>query len=640
MTLTPATMFMLTTLITLLVLPAAGARAATKDLGGGFADHGVASPFSQTRGTVATIDGAGRNVVLVWLFDHRGGYALLVIDADTGRSEQFPMPFPAGDAPYASVLSSGNKLYTHFNSHFVEFDPAKRAFTFFQKTTPQMAMGMTEDDDGVIWSVTYPQSGVVSFDPKTRAFKDYGHVYKQNWAQYQRYVAADDAGWIYVGLGSAASQILAFDPASGQATPIVPEAERAKGTAYVYRDLNGRVYGQDLKDAGQWYELYRGSAARIDKPATMRPKPIITGNQGLFHAVFPDGRRVTSCDLIERRLIIEDTKTGTTKAVEFTYESDGAGLMGVAAAPDGTISGGTFFPFRFFSYDPRTDQWVNRRTYGQYNTVARQGDRLFFGGYGGGFLAEWDPASPWRDPKKGDATANPAYLFDCTPTIHRPHELLAHPDGKTLIMGGTPEYGYTGGGLLFWDRESRTRTLLSDADVVPDQSTTALSPLPDGKLLGGTTTSPGSGGEKKAAEAELYLMDMATKSVEWHAAVIPGVQQYTDLYAGPGGLVFGIADRKTFFVFDAPARKLVHQRAVDQEFGPSVGEQGPRVFVPTPDGQVYLLFAKAIVRLDPATFTLTKVAEPPVTIDAGGDYLDGRIYFRHSSHLCSYDLGP
>ena len=115
--------------------------------------------------------------MLVWLFDHRGGYALLMIDAETGDSQEYAVPFPpGGDCPYASILSSRNKYYTHFNSYFCEFDPAKRAFTFFEKTAPQMAMGMTEDDNGVIWSVTYPNSGVVSFDPETREFTDFGHV--------------------------------------------------------------------------------------------------------------------------------------------------------------------------------------------------------------------------------------------------------------------------------------------------------------------------------------------------------------------------------------------------------------------------------------------------------------------------------
>jgi hypothetical protein len=133
---------------------------ATVDLGNGFADHGVAVPISFHRGTVATVDGQGHRVILSWLRDHRGTYELLLVDVDAGKAQEFPLPFPVGDDPFASIFSTGNKFYTHFNSHFVEFDPLKRAFTFSKKTVPQMAMSMTEDDQGVIWSATYPQSGV------------------------------------------------------------------------------------------------------------------------------------------------------------------------------------------------------------------------------------------------------------------------------------------------------------------------------------------------------------------------------------------------------------------------------------------------------------------------------------------------
>ena len=62
-------------IVLLMTLMAPAASGATEDLGNGFQDHGVATPVSNHRGTVATIDGQGRNVVLVWLFDHRGGYA-------------------------------------------------------------------------------------------------------------------------------------------------------------------------------------------------------------------------------------------------------------------------------------------------------------------------------------------------------------------------------------------------------------------------------------------------------------------------------------------------------------------------------------------------------------------------------------
>ena len=61
---------------------------ARDDLGNGFMHHGVATPVSNHRGTVATDDGAGRNLVLLWLFDHRGGYALLEIEASTGQAGQ------------------------------------------------------------------------------------------------------------------------------------------------------------------------------------------------------------------------------------------------------------------------------------------------------------------------------------------------------------------------------------------------------------------------------------------------------------------------------------------------------------------------------------------------------------------------
>ena len=38
--------------------------AATQELGNGFYDHGVATPISNHRGTVATVDGDGRNVAM------------------------------------------------------------------------------------------------------------------------------------------------------------------------------------------------------------------------------------------------------------------------------------------------------------------------------------------------------------------------------------------------------------------------------------------------------------------------------------------------------------------------------------------------------------------------------------------------
>ncbi len=626
-------------LAALICLQTAAATPATKDLGQGFSDHGVATPSSCHRGAVATADAEGRPLWLAWLMDHRGCYALLVVDVDAGKAEQHPVPFPLGDSPFASILSSRGKFYSHFGSHFVEFDPVKREFTICRKTVPQMAMSMTEDQHGVIWSATYPQSGLASYDPQTGLFNDYGHLYKQNWAQYPRSVAADDAGWVYLGVGSTACQIIAFDPRSRQAVPLVPESQRAHGSASVFAGTDGKVYGQpNTSQSDNWLALHQGKATAVGKRPKFTPQSLIAGSQGLYHASFPDGRRVQNFDLLEQVLVVEDPKTKSRKTIQFECQSEGAHVMGVAAAPNGTVCGGSAFPMRFFSYDPRGDQWVRRTAFGQWNTVGTQGDRFFVGAYSGGHLLEWDPAAPWVDTVEGRQDCNPRVLTRCSPDIIRPARLLMHPDGRTIIMGGTPAYGMTGGGLLFWDRSSGQRVLLTHQQVIPDQATTSLVALEGGKLLGGTTTSPGTGGETKAKQAELYLLDQATKAIQWHAPLIPAAQGYTDLCLGPDGLVWGFADRTVFFVFDPATRKIVHQRSIAADFTATVSHQGPRVFVQGPKGEVCALFVRAICQIEPQDWQFKLLARSPVPIGAGGDVCQGRIWFASGSHLCSYRL--
>lgn len=612
------------------------------DLGKGFFDHGVTYPVSSHRGCVATVDGNGRDVVLLWLYDHRGGYALLMIDAETGKSEEFPVPFkldiPYGDTPYSSILSSKNKFYTFYNNNFAEFDPVKRAFTFTTPASPQMAMTMTEDEHGVIWAVTYPKSGVVSFNPETREFKDYGYVYNQNWRQYPRNVSIDDKGYIYFGIGNTASQIIAFNPATKEAKPILSEAERKRGSAYVYGDQNGKVYGKASSDPKEeWFELYKGNAVKIGKHDVINPKKIITGSQNLFHQVFPDGKKIKTLDLENRILVVEDPQAKTEKKVIFDYTSDGALVMGVGTSPDHTIVGGTTFPMRFFRYSPKTNKFDNAEAFGQFNALAAQGNRIYFGSYSQGALLEWDPSKPWVNTKVGEKT-NPLHIAASSLVTHRPHRILACTDGKTIIMSGTPEYGYTGGGLIFWDRKKKDAIVLKDSAIILDQSTMSMVALPGGKFLGGTTTEAGTGGEKKAKEAELYIMDVVSKKVEWHSALIPGVQNYSDLCVGADGLIYGIAELKKFFVFDPVKRAIIHQEDVESSFGRTTWAQSPRIFITGSNKDIYLLFVKGIVKVEPGTYKLSMIAESPLPINAGGDYLNGRIYYISGSHLISYKL--
>lgn len=616
------------------VAPAPGAKpaAATTNSVIVFTDHGVVVPIATSRGIVAASGAKGRAAALVWLYDHRGSYALLQIDADTGKSIQRPVPFPwGGDAPFSSILSSGNKYYTHFGSHFCEYDPVSRDFTFWTNTAPRMAMDIAEDKDGVIWSATYPHSGIVSFNPKTRAFKDYGRLYPQNWAAYPSGVSVDDAGWVYWAIGNAACQILAFDPGTGIVKPLVPEEKRRPGGASVQRAANGRVYVSLGRQEG-WSECLAGEIKKIEGSPPPRQAFGAGGSQGRPPMQFSDGRRLVKVDLEARVMVVEDAGTNVARTVSFEYQTQGAAIMGVEAAPDGTICGGTTFPARFFSYNPATGRLINRLALGQWNTLARQGGRFYIGAYTGGVLQEWDPSRAWVDTKAGNTNSNPLYLTDSRPHILRPHVLLAHPDGKTIVMGGTPGYGLTGGGLRFWDRETRQPRLITHTNIIPEHSTLSLAPLPGGKLLGGTTTAPGTGGIRKAEVAELYVMDMATARVEWHQAPLPGVQSYTALIPGAKGMIFGFADRRRFFVFDPMDRRVVHETDVGDTFGMTVGGQGPRIFVPGENGSIYILFNRGVAELDQKTFSISMLAEFPASIDLGGASM-GRLISNENAGL-------
>jgi hypothetical protein len=133
-------------------------------------------------------------------------------------------------------------------------------------------------------------------------------------------------------------------------------------------------------------------------------------------------------------------------------------------------------------------------------------------------------------------------------------------------------------------------------------------------------------------------MDMATKKVEWHEPIIPGAQWYTDMTMTPSGLVYGVADRKIFFVFDAAKRAIVHKFDLEPTLGQTSYEQAPRVFVAGPAGATYMMLSRGVARVDPTTYEVKLIAKAPIEIDAGGVYLDGRIYFAGGSHLYSWKV--
>ena len=590
----------------------------------GFVDHGIPTPVAQTRGVVSTVDQSGQDVVLTWLQDWRGGYAILMVNAETGASQQFDVPFkPDGDEPSAIYLSSKNRLYTLFNSQFVEFDVASKRFTFHGKVDGKTAMSLTEDKDGRIWAGTYPNNQLVSFNPQNSSLQNHGQLAKESWAQYPRSIAADAHGWVYVGSGLAASQIYAYNIQSHATQALLPSTQRVSGAAVVGQSESNVVYA---RNGQQQFMLANGKASGLSARDQVAASNLKTGAQNMVDRDFPSGRRLVSVDMHDRTLVTRDA-SGQQKSVKFNYTTQGAALTFVCATGDNKVCGGTRFPMHTFYYSAGDNKFDSEQLPRQPNVMAALGSRLYVAAYPDGKL--------FQESENGKNEFDE--VLNSYPTINRPHAMVIMGGGSQIALAGTPEYGMTGGGMMFWNRSSGQKTTVDHWHLVPNHSVQAMIELSNGMLLGGTTVAPGTGGVTKAGNSgELFLMDANSHEVRWHGAPVPGAKTITDLTVGADGLVYGLADSVDLFVFNPNNRQVVSVNRFSRELGPSVFAQGTRAFVKGADGSIYVLLYNGIGKVDTKAHTVTRVVSSPVRITVGGAAANGRIYFGSNNHLYSW----
>ena len=590
----------------------------------GFVDHGIPTPVAQTRGVVSTVDQSGQDVILTWLQDWRGGYAILMVNAETGASQQFDVPFkPDGDEPSAIYLSSKNRLYTLFNSQFVEFDVASKRFTFHGKVNGKTAMSLTEDKDGRIWAATYPNNQLVSFNPQNSSLQNHGQLAKESWTQYPRSIAVDAHGWVYVGSGLAASQIYAYNIQSHATQALLSSSQRVSGTAVVTQSQSNVVYARNGR---QQFMLTNGKASGLSTGAQVAESNLKGGAQNLVDREFPSGRRLVSVDMHDRTLVTRDA-SGQQKTVKFNYTTQGAALTFVCATGDNKVCGGTRFPMHTFYYNAGDNKFDSKQLPRQPNVMAALGSRLYVAAYPDGKL--------FQESENGKNEFSE--VLNAYPSINRPHAMLIMGGGSQIALAGTPEYGTTGGGMMFWNRSSGQKSRIDHWHLVPNHSVQAMVELSNGMLLGGTTVAPGTGGVTKATDSsELFLMDANTHEVRWRGATVPGAKTITDLMVGTDGLVYGLADSVDLFVFNPNNRQVVSVNRFSKDLGPSVYAQGTRAFVKGTDGSIYVLLYNGIGKVDTKAHTVSRVVSSPVRITVGGAAANGRIYFGSNNHLYSW----
>lgn len=619
---------------------------------GSFTDHGVAARVSESRGMIAAEDARGNRLILALAMDRYAAAAgalrtsLLVIDAATGKTEQFwhPREDSPNGAAYALLKASTGRLYTTFGSEFVEFDVDARQWRFTQ--TAGTAMSFAEAPDGRIYFATYPTSTLFSYDPQSRRLTSHGRLDPQE--QYPSFLAVDDEGWVYAGIGTARSNLVAFHPKTGERRQLVAEAERRTGSGSVYIGIDGNVYGRGYPN-GPVYRLQGGVA----HPSAAIPPAEGAGgiSWGSSQPRFPSGGRVIDFNLPERRARVANPD-GTTVEITFDYASDGSEITRLVAGPDGRIYGSTSHPMHFIVFDPATqslEDWghIERIGGGNFPGMAAQGRYVVGGAYANGSLYAYDTTQPWNV-SPIPSRSNPRLLAEYPGPISRPRTVHAYPDGKTVIMGGFAGYGLVGGGLAIYDLEENRGRLIPNHQFIPGHSAVTLRTLPTGELIGGTSVEAPGGGHPVATVAKLFIFDLATDTVVFEmepvpdrtvfgTARLPGEREVVSLEVRDDGLVYGLTGGSQFFVFDPQRREVIHRANVSTWGSPVRTDQS---FVKAPSGEIYAVLSRGILRVDPDTFAFEPIATPPTPITAGLALVDGVLYFASGSHFWSYRLEP
>ncbi len=634
------------TLAGALCLGLAGSRSET--LPEGFEDHGPAAPVGrQTPGgsAFAVEDAGGNRIVFVKLL--AGGQAYyLFIDAETGETEQIH-PGVEGGSGARVVLASGDKVYDTVGGWFLEIDVSTREVRRLGRIAGHDSRAYTVGPDGVIYAGIVRSGALVSYNPATGKYTDHGPINEEDWSQYPRPIVADEDGWIYVGIAQKLGQVVGYHPATGERRAYIPEADRQRVglSGEVHLGEDGKVYAH--APGWGWHRLVGGEATPVDEPAEAiesRERYTIHGTSDATR--FPDGSRfrLSNRDLVLRRMEVWDAGAEEPREVGFDYESPGVRIYSMVAGPDGRIYGATGNPLHVWRFDPATGEISDWPLGGGHlNELVRQGSKLYGAKYSQGSIYEFDPSNLLNEAEtrvRFRSVQEGSYGYQGNPDmVGRPYAMLAHSDGRHVVMGGNPARVEVGGGLLIVDVERGGTTALLPEDLVPDQGVMALAELPDGDLIVGSTTAAATAGVSEADEALLYRLDWETYEVTGRWKPDPAPREIRDLIVAGDGLVYGLDSGNRFFVFDPEAGEFVHDEEV-ADYGGLTGGQAPRTMALGPDGGIYVLFRDAIARVEPDTFLHREIGRPGMPIDAGIVIHEGRLYFvaAESLRLFSYDL--
>jgi len=452
--------------------------------------------------------------------------------------------------------------------------------------------------DGVLWFGTYPHAKVMSYDPATETLRDYGSQTSD--AAYVFSLGLVD-GAVWAGTGPV-PHLYVIDPATGDRTEIQPPDHIMTNTQW--------FIGIDQRNDEVLVRLSpRGTydCAFVHLPTMTWSTTIISGvggsmptsttRAGITYQLVQNADLV-GYDIRRRRVVTTDFSHSDLPAhLATTVNSYGIDVVRAPELklPGETVAGITTDGGLWFYNLPtgrtRTIDTAILPTSSEAHGIGTGPDgQIYIGAYlSSGVMSRIDPATdaitPLRGPKQGDAMITHAgqlvvssypgaviHVGDVTQEWDwgtNPHKSLEigrgepwYQDrafglasaGDLLAIGTIGDYGELDGALTFLDTETGSFTV--HRGVVPDQSVISLAHR-DGLVYGTTSIHGGLSSTPTAAEAQLFVWDVAAAAVVWQGSISAGAQNAGGLLWGPDDLLVGSTSNGDLFTFDPVSRAII-----------------------------------------------------------------------------------
>lgn len=596
-----------------ILLPPAKAATPSAATTNGFESLGIPVRAGGLMGCVVGPNGRGGEA-LYFNFNQLSGRLFLVqVDPDTGEARQFNAP--EGPGAWALIAGPDDRIYlgTWDGGLILRFDPAspERGIEVVGKPSKteeylwQYALGK----DDWIYACTYPQAKLVRFQPKSGVMEDLGRMHPTE--MYSRSVAVGPTGWVYVGIGTAQGDLVAFNPETKTQRSILPEGLRGtKGWTTV---------GVSRRSDGQVYAEFGTNLMRLDEDRATR----VATAPDLPPMKLRDGRTVTSFE--RGRFALKDPRTGAVAERTFRYAGAGDRIFVVGNGPRGAIYGSTAMPLEVFRYDPtsRHSEHLGAMPGGEVYSLMPHEGRLYLCYYGGAVMNLYDPAKPfWKFGTAPDS--NPVSFGGLGDGHLRPRAMIRGPGGL-LYIGSEPPYGELGGALAVWD-PAQNRTVENYRHVVTNQSLVSLAwETNSGLIFGGSGNYGGGGTRPSEKEARFFAFDPLAKARVFEATLVPGARHYPAT-AAAGGRVFTTVG-ETLLVFDPQQREVVSTRRLPgTQVDIALGYDAPR-------RRLVGLTSRAVYAVSVPEGIVTELGVAPKRIDCGFALDDEAVYFGCGTEL-------